>query len=263
MDNIYKLSVNLVISMDTVSFTLLLVISFLASIMGSLIGMAMLVLLPTMIFLGIPVHTAVATGRFSMIGIGIGNITQFSRGNRIKLKYVLSFTIAGVLGSLVGASFLVWINETLLKSLIGWFMLIAATLVLFEDFIKSKTFHHKITLKHHILSIIAGVFIGSYIGIIGGGGATIVIFLLILIYGLSFHDAIANQKAVTLPISLIATIVFIYQGLIDYKLGVPLLVVNIIGGWIGAYLITKFKAVWLKRILVPIVILFAIKLIFF
>ena len=109
----------------------------------------------------------------------------------------------------------------------------------------------------------AGIFVGGYIGIIGGGGATIIILLLILIYGLSFHDALANQKAVTLPISIIAALVFIYQGLIDYTLGVPLLIVNFIGGLIGAGLVSKFKGLWLKRIIVPIVILMAVRLLFF
>lgn len=249
--------------MDIISFILLLIVSFLSAIMGTLVGMAMVVLLPLMIFLGVPVHTAVATGRFSMLGIGIGNITLFSKSGRIKSLYFLSFAIAGVIGSFIGASFLVLVNEKLLKSLIGWFMISVSILVLFEDFIKSKNFHHKITFKHHILSVIAGLFIGGYIGIIGGGGATLVILLLTLIYGISMHDAIANQKAVTLPISIIATLVFIYQGLIDYKLGVPLFIVNVAGGWVGANLITKFKAKWLKRILVPIIILLAIKLIFF
>ena len=136
-------------------------------------------------------------------------------------------------------------------------------LVLFEDFIKSRKFHHKTTIKHHFLSGVAGLFVGGYIGIIGGGGATIIIFLLILIYGLNFHDAVANQKAVTLPVSVIATLVFIYKGLIDYKIGIPLFIINILGGWVGAGLILKFKALWLKRILVPIVILVAVRLIFF
>ena len=257
------LLISKLIFMDAASFVFLLVVSFLTAVMGSLIGMAMLVLLPVMIFLGVPVYTAVATGRFSMIGIGIGNITKFSKGNRIKLKYFLPFAIAGVIGSFIGASFLVFVNEKLLKSLIGWFMIFVSILVLFEDFIKSKNFYHRITFKHHFLSVAAGLFIGGYIGVIGGGGATLVILLLTLIYGLNLHDAIANQKAVTLPISVIATLVFIYQGLIDYKLGIPLFIVNVAGGWLGADLITKFKAIWLKRILVPIIILLALKLIFF
>jgi len=231
--------------------------------MGTMVGMAMLVLLPVMIFLGIPVHTAVATGRFSMVGINLGNIGKFSRRQKIEMKYVLPFAIAGVFGSLVGALFMVRIDENTLKKFIGVFMIIVSLFVLLEGFLKRAAKNKRISHKHHILSVLAGFFIGSYIGIIGGGGATIVIFLLILIYGLSFHDAVANQKAITLPISIIATLIFMYQGLIDYRLGIPLFIVNLLGGWVGAGLIMKFKPVWLKRFLVPVSILLALKLIFF
>ena len=246
--------------MQTLSLILLLSISFLSAIMGTMVGMAMLVMLPVMIFLGIPVHTAVATGRFSMVGINIGNIGKFSKRQKIEMKYVLPFALAGIVGSLFGALYMVRINEDILKKVIGIFIIVVSLFVLLEDFLKLRAKKTKISHKHHILSVVAGFFIGSYIGIIGGGGATIVIFLLILIYGLSFHEAVANQKAVTLPISIIATLVFMYQGIIDYKLGIPLFIVNVIGGWVGASLIVKFKAIWLKRILVPISVLLALRL---
>lgn len=249
--------------METISFVLLLAVSFLSAVMGTMIGMAMLVLVPVMIFLGIPVHTAVATGRFSMIGVNLGNIGKFSKSQKIKLKYVMPFATAGVFGTLIGASLITAINENALKIILGVFMIILSIAVLFEDFIKSKKFHHKITFKHHLFSGLSGMLIGAYMGILGGGGATLVIFLIVLIYGLSFHDAVANQKAVTLPISIIATIVFVYQGLIDYKIGVPLFAVNLIGGWVGAELIMKFNGKWLKMILVPTSIALALKLIFF
>ena len=122
---------------------------------------------------------------------------------------------------------------------------------------KRKT---NITIKNHFFSILSGLFVGSYIGIIGGGGATFIIMLLALIYGLSFHDAVANQKPITLTMSLVATIIFVFQGMIDYKLGLFLLAINIIGGWVGAQLINKINPKWLKRILAPVVIVVALRL---
>lgn len=249
--------------MDALNFILLLIVSFLSAIIGTMVGMAMLVMVPVMIFLGIPVHTAVATGRFSMVGINLGNIIQFSRTEKIKSKYVLPFAAAGIAGAVSGSLLITTLNEKTLKSAIGVMMIVISILVLFEDYVKSKNFAHKITFRHHLLSGFAGILIGGYIGVMGGGGATLVIFLLVLIYGLSFHDALANQKAIIFPISVIATIVFIYQGLIDYKIGVPLFAVNLMGGWIGAKLVAKFQSHWLKWILVPVMVILAVKLIFF
>ncbi|MBI2654309.1 sulfite exporter TauE/SafE family protein [Candidatus Woesearchaeota archaeon] len=249
--------------MEITSLILLLIISFVTSIIGTLIGTAMLIMPPAMIFLGVPVHTAIATARFSMLGIGIGNITKFSLQDRINLKYALPFAIAGIFGALFGASLLAKIEENVLKIIIGILMISISLLVLFEDRIKPSSKRKQIRLGHYALSIIAGLFIGAYIGVIGGGGATIIIFLLVLIYGLNFKDAVANQKAVTLPMTITATIIFVYQGLIDYKLGVPLLLTNLLGGWVGAGLLLNFKNKWLKIILIPIMVIMAVKLIFF
>ena len=249
--------------MDMPSFILLLAVSFLSAIMGTMIGMAMAVMVPVMVFLGLPIHTAVATGRFSMVGIGLGNVGKLSKKEKIEARYVLPFSIAGIIGTLAGASFLENISENALKNLVGIFIIAISVIILFEEKLKPKGVKHKITLKHHAISILAGLFIGSYIGVVGGGAATIVIFLLILVYGLSFHKAVANQKAVTLPISIIATLVFMYHGLIDYTLGIPLFLVNLLGGWIGAGLILKFRSEWLKWILAPVSMALAIRLMFF
>lgn len=222
--------------MDAVSFILLLVASFLSAIMGTMVGMAMVIMVPVMVFLGIPIHTAVATGRFSMIGIGLGNTRMISRSQKIEARFILPISIAGIMGTLVGASFLKYLSENALENIIGIFIIGISLLVLFEEKLRPKEKKHQITFKHHALSALAGLFLGSYVGIVGGGAATIMIFVLVLAYGLSFHQAVANQKAAILPISVIATLVFIYQGLIDYCIAIPMFFVNILGeGMSGQY----------------------------
>ncbi len=181
----------------------------------------------------------------------------------MEFRYVWPFAIAGVVGSFASASFMTKVDEGLLKTIVGILMIAISLLILAEDYIKPKGKKKKATIMNHMLSALAGMFIGAYIGLIGGGGATLIIFLLVLIYGLKFKEALVNQKAVTLPISIVTTAVFVYNGLIDYRVGAPLLLINVAGGWVGAGLILKFRNTWLKRILVPVIILMAIKLIFF
>lgn len=249
--------------MEPYSFILLLAISFFTAILGTLIGTAMLIMPPAMIFLGVPVHAAIATARFSMLGIGIGNVTKFSLKEKIRLKYAMPFATAGIFGAIFGSSLMARIDENVLKIAIGIIMIAISLLVMFEDNLHKLKVNSGLKPWHHLVSIIAGFFIGGYIGVIGGGGATIIIFLLVLIYGLSFQDAVANQKAVTLPMTLTAAAIFIYQGLIDYKIGVPLLLINVMGGWIGAGLLLKFNNKWLKIVLVPLILVMAVKLMLF
>jgi len=250
--------------MDTINWIILLAVSFFSAIIGTMVGMAMVFVVPALLAMGVPIHSAVATGRFSMLGITLGNFSRFTKTGKIRKKYILVFAIAGAVGALAGASFLKGLDERVLKITIGIFMILISVLAVFDEWIKSRFQNKgKISKRHHFFSTIGGLIIGAYIGVIGGGGATVVILMLVLIYGLSYHDAVANQKAITMPMSLIATAVFIYQGMVEYRIGVPLLLVNAAGGWVGAGLIMKFKPIWLKIVIVPIVICLGIWLIFF
>jgi len=250
--------------MDLIGYLILLTVCFFAAIIGTMMGMAMIIVIPVMVSLGVPIHTAIATGRFSMLGINMGNIVSFSRQKTMRREYILSFAVAGAIGAFAGASSLSLISEEALRIIVGVCMILISIIIFFEE--KIRQFHpgkNEITFKHHSLSALAGLFIGSYIGVIGGGGATLVIFVLVLLYGLNFHQALANQKAITLPISLIATLVFIVQGMIDYRLAIPMLIANLFGGMIGVRVVMKMKGHWLRNILVPVTIVLGLMLIFF
>jgi uncharacterized membrane protein YfcA len=79
---------------------------------------------------------------------------------------------------------------------------------------------------------------------------------------MTFSEAVANTKIINVVSSGIATLVFAYQGLIDYKLGIILAVTMFIAAYIGAHFVTKINDLWLKRIFLAVVILLAIKIFF-
>ena len=250
--------------MDPLGYIILLIVCFIAAIIGTMMGMAMLIIPPILIFLGIPIHTAIATSRFSALGIGLGNISTFAKQGTMKKEYILPFAIGGVLGAISGALLMKGISERTLEILLGSFMVLISIVIFFDDRLKRiKPQLHEISWKHHLFGIVAGYVLGAYIGVIGGGAATIIIFLLVAIYGLNMHEALANQKAITFPITVVAAIVFVTQGLIDYWLAIPMLLANFAGGRVGVHIALKTRPTWLKNILVPLTIAFGLKLIFF
>jgi uncharacterized membrane protein YfcA len=53
-----------------------------------------------------------------------------------------------------------------------------------------------------------------------------------------------------------------WQGLVDYKLGVILAVTMFVAAYAGAKIVTKLNDVWLKRIFLLTVLILAVKTIF-
>ena len=61
---------------------------------------------------------------------------------------------------------------------------------------------------------------------------------------------------------MIATAVFMWQGLVDYTLGIILSVTMFAGAYAGAHYASKMNDVWLRRIFIAAVIILAIKTLF-
>ncbi|MDQ3088907.1 MAG: sulfite exporter TauE/SafE family protein, partial [Acidobacteriota bacterium] len=57
-------------------------------------------------------------------------------------------------------------------------------------------------------------------------------------------------------------LIFMWQGLVDYRLGAILAVVMFVGAFAGAHFVTRINDLWLKRIFLTTVLLLAIKTIF-
>src|SRR6266581_135232 len=58
-------------------------------------------------------------------------------------------------------------------------------------------------------------------------------------FGLSFAESVASTKLINVFSSGVATLVFAWQGLIDYRLGVILAVTMFLGAYFGAHYATK------------------------
>ena len=79
-----------------------------------------------------------------------------------------------------------------------------------------------------------GSMLAIYGGFYSGGYMTVMTALLVLLAGMSFSEAIAGTKFLNLFSSLIATLVFMWQGLVNYKLGLILAVTMFIAAFVGA-----------------------------
>ena len=120
---------------------------------------------------------------------------------------------------------------------------------------------HVIKKHEYLIGIAFSFFLGIYAGFYGAGTGTFVSYILILLFGQTFLESAATRNTVTLPPSLLATIIFALAGVIIYSLGIALFVGYFIGSYIGAHYSDKIGNVWVKRLFFGIVLIMAIKLI--
>jgi len=76
---------------------------------------------------------------------------------------------------------------------------------------------------------------------------------------MTFIEAIAITKVLNIFSSIIATLIFMTQGLVDYQLGIILGITMFVGAVIGAKVVTKMSNLWLRRIFLVVVIFLAVR----
>ncbi len=107
-----------------------------------------------------------------------------------------------------------------------------------------------------------GIISGTVSGLLGIGGAIIIIPALVYIFKLSQHQAQGTSVAILLPpIGLLAFLEYYKAGHIDLKIAAFVALGFFLGGFLGGYLAQQFPAVLLRKIFGFFLILIALYMI--
>jgi hypothetical protein len=236
-------------------------IGFGSSFIGAISGGGGLISIPFLVFLGLPPQIAIATNKMGSIGLSIGSLARFWKSKHIKWKYVPVLTALGLAGGILGSYLLISLNEKILGTIMGIIILAILGIMLTKRTFGEVHKERPVLLK--ILGCIVYFFVMIYGGFFGGGGGILIFYTLIFFLGFTLLEANATDIIPWLSMSIVSFIIFAIHGLIDYRLGITLMIGMILGGYAGAHTAIKKGNRWVKMVFIFIVIASAVKLIFF
>ena len=240
---------------------LVYVVGFVGSTFGTLVGGAGLIVVPTLIFLGLPSQMAIATSQFGGSGSAIFGLYEFHRKKLVNVKLGLFLGMTAVVGSFIGANLVLRVNPLTLRIFIAG----ATLLILLIFVIKPQTGIRETAKKPSALRYATGLFFAFFLGIYGGfygvSLGTFMSYLLILGFGQTFLESAATRKIIGLLLILVALSVFIAHKVVSYPLGIALFLGSGTGSYLGAHFSDRIGNVWIKRLFFVVVCIMAIKLI--
>ena len=244
--------------MTTSDLILLIVLFFLTSAVGVVTGSNSLITVPVMFQFGIDPKIAVATNMFGLTFMNIGATIPFIKRGAIDTKKITPLVIITLVASAIGASLVLLITPTNIKLLVSAAMIAVTvfTLLKRDSGISAAA---EISRRARILTYVLTFMLGIYGGLYSGGYTTMLTAVYVAFFGMTFTESVASTKLINVFSSAIATLIFMWQGLIDYKLGAIIAVTMFVGAYIGAHTVTKLSDVWLKRIFIAVVLLLAVK----
>jgi uncharacterized membrane protein YfcA len=249
-------------AMESIQLIIVLGVGLIAGSYGTLVGGGSLITIPTLIFLGFPPHTAIGTNKLGVMGNSTAGWYEFNRKGIINYKIGFIMGIPAFIGPILGASFVLQINETILKRLIAVITIIILTFLIARPEIGTKKAGRAITKQDYIIGAFLSFLISIYSGFYGAGAGTLLTYVLILFFGQTFLEGAATRKIAQFISTAMAIVIFAIGGVIHYPLGIALFIGNLIGSYIGAHYSDKIGNIWIKRLFIAIVLIMAVKLLY-
>jgi uncharacterized protein len=244
--------------MSTSGLVLLILLFFITSAVGVVTGSNSLVTVPVMFQFGIEPRVAVATNMFGLLFMSIGATIPFLGKGVIDRRRMPKLVVLTLIGSVIGAGLVGLLTGSGIKIIVSVSMLVVTIFTLWKrdaGVAKAETISSNAMLTGYVLTFLLGIYGGLY----SGGYVTILTASFVAFFGMTFTEAVANTKLINVFSSSAASVVFAYQGLIDYKIGIILAVTMFIGAYLGAHVVTKLNDLWLKRIFIATVLILAAK----
>lgn len=243
------------------ALTILIAVFLVTSIIGVVTGSNSLIAVPVMFQVGGEPRVAVATNMFALVFMAVGGTIPFVRQKRIEYKRITPLIILTIVSSAIGALLVGVISNNGIKLIVSVAMICVALFTLLRRDVgvnvDTEPGRYAVPLTY-VLTFLLGI----YGGLFSGGYVTILTAMCVGVYGMRYSEAVASTKLVNVFSSGVATLVFMYQGLIDYKLGAILGITMFVGAYIGAHYSTRLNDIWLRRIFLTTVLLLAVKTIY-
>lgn len=233
---------------------ILIVVGFLAGLLGGLIGTGgCSVMLPIIHFwMGYPAAIAIGTTLFAVIFTALsGGYGHIVRRN-VDVRAFLWLGGGGTVGVLLGSWLFTLLSKqsALLGLILGLIFLWPAIRMVYEGVVQQSMPHRegsKINAGGWGMAIF-GFVVGIATGLAGVGGGYALVPGLIYLFGAPVYITMGTSLATMIPLAAVGGVIKLAQGFVDLAAGLVLAFGTIIGAQVGAAIIKRFKPATLKLI---------------
>ncbi|MCW5318569.1 TSUP family transporter [Nostoc sp. KVJ3] len=243
--------------MTTIQLLVLITVFLIASVISVITGSTSLITVPIMLQFGVEPRTALATNMLALTFMSVGGTLPFiGKGviDRRRLPRLIVLTLAG---SILGALLVLVVPSKSMPLIISISMIVVTVLSIANrnaGVVPAEVIPSRIA---EIAGYIVTFLLGIYGGFFSGGYVTLLTAAYVMLFRMTFVQAIATTKLINIFSSFVATLIFMMQGIVDYKLGVILGFTMFIGGIIGGHITLSLSSMWLQRIYLTVVSILA------
>lgn len=246
--------------MDLLTITATMVIGFSAGFVGSMVGGAGLISIPSLIFMGVAPQVAIATVRISGLCTTLVGIFKYKKAKKIDVGLFIKTIVIISIGTFIGSNLLFGIEDEILKRILGIFLIPLLILLLYKKNIGLDIQTEYVDRKIGLFGYIILFFIGIWSGLVGAGYSILIMYVFLLIFGKRFLEAIGTLHLIGFVVIMVSFPVFALSGIIDYDYGLILMASGGLGGYVGSSLALRKGDKWVRILFIGFMLLVTISM---
>lgn len=221
---------------------------FLSGFVDAIAGGGGLISLPVYLFAGFPTHFALGTNKLSsFIGTSASTVRYLKNGY-VNLKLAIPSAVLAVVGSHLGTSLQLLIDDRILKYILIVVLVAVAVVMICKRELPEQAGEIS-PVKQAVIVLAAAFVLGMYDGFYGPGTGTFLLLIYCKIAKMDLKTAAGNVKIVNISSNFGALVTSILAGKVIFVIGLTAAVFAFAGQYIGAGLMMKNGS----KVVVPII----------
>jgi len=237
-----------------------LAIGLTAGVFGGILGIGGgLIMIPLMVeVLKMTQHKAHGTSLVALVFTGIGGATTYALNGAIDIKAAALLALTAVITAPFGARYTNVLSEKKLKKFFGTFLIFCSVLLFFKPYL-ANIIGIVPGYFQIIVLLITGTFTGFLSGMMGVGGGTIMIPVMVILIGFTQHMAQGTALLVMVPAGSIGALTHWKMGNIETGILFGLVPGIILGTYLGGNFAYLFSDNILRLIFTAVILWMGIR----
>jgi uncharacterized membrane protein YfcA len=224
-------------------------VAVLTGFIDAIAGGGGLIMMPTMLWAGLPPHLALGTNKVQSLAGTTTAFRNYLRGGQVDWRANLPSAIFAFLGAALGSVVVQLIEPEALSLIVPVLLLAAAAYVIFSPRMTDEDAHQRVSQAGYAP---VGGGIGFYDGFFGPGAGSFFVTSLVALRGFGLTRATGTTKLLNAASNLGSLLVFIAGGKVIWLLALCLAGGAIVGNWLGSHYALKHGARLIRPLLIVI-----------
>ena len=246
------------IELSLTLFIGLTVVAFVAGFISSIAGAGGAIVLPVLLWAGLPPLNALATNKFQSVFGTLSSTINFFRKGYIDLHALRPALCYAFVGSMIGTYLVQQISTDYLSIMMPYLLIVIALYMMFSPTITDEDLPPRISEKTFAPLIGGGI--GLYGGFFGPGMGSFFAVAFASLRGFNMRKATAFTKPMVLIVNTTSMVIFLWGGHIVWALAITMAASQVVGARLGSNLVIHRGAALIKPFIVLMTLVIAFKL---